>query len=339
MAKIPKINKKPKKTLQPESVKTSTKAKMTQNVAFVVPAVKLQLLMSELLSPINALIGVLKDEGISLSDMQNTIEKIVEKGPLELHLTGLQFSFDDDDEGIKIVNIYQVYYLRNKDVFVRYQTPSTSIVISELSQNHKRTIVQHEAFSVHFQVLGESSEISHSLQLAEDSETDSSLDFRNLDFIQEHTGEPVSFVYFAIDQIKPLIARTALTDGDIILSGSRLDLGRKLSDNGEGHKYEGLYFSLKMEGKLGSGASKALLKKGGTNPDTVETTFAPGIAVSFPCPPTWYYLSNLFQIAKQVNPDANYHRIKVRQVVIPNDLFYTTIKSDPVPAKPGKGNT
>ena len=268
----------------------------TQNLAFEVPAKNLEVLVNEIIPP-EELKVILKEvkTAIKIEDLGD-----IDNGILDYHLTGLQFEFDEEN-GEKIVKVLQVYYVNkvtyeninneiNIDAFIRYQDQSNDGIINLLSSDSKRTIVEHKSLPADNAIP----EISH--HTFEPGITSAQLNFKNLDFFKDHSGEPVEFVYFTIDQIRPLITHTAKTNGNIVLSGSRLDLGRKLSPDGESLLYEGMYFSLKMEGILGN-------ENPGSNFKTTngEVTDSPGIAISAPCPPRWYYLNNLLLAARQVN--------------------------------------
>ena len=265
----------------------------TQNLAFVVPALSMKVLLNE----------------ISEVDLHEKLEDFGLNGlpdNLDHHLTGIQFEFEEE-QGNKLVNILQVYYVNSISKFIRYQDESNAGIISLLSNDSKRTIIEHKPLTQNF---NSAETLHHSLEALN---TTPQQNFEDLDFFNDHHGEPVEFVYFAVDQIRPLIENTAATHGEIILSGSILNLGRKLTSDGETSLYKGKYFSLKMEGKAGSENPDSSLKSTNAN---VEETPPPGIALSVPCPPTWYYINNLYNAALLVNKSAPYPNLKNGRITI-----------------------
>jgi len=299
-----------------ENSKVFIRSTNTQNLAFVVPAGSLNELLNETLPPIE-LLDILPS---LVPDQVNNARVAITENNLEYYLTGLQFEFIKE-QGERVVNVLQVYYVKNIDVFFRYRDQSNNGIIQSLSNNYKHTIIENRPIF--------SQNISHFT--LEDGNTASQLNFQNLDFFNDHSGESVNFVYFAIDQIKPLVQQTAKTEGEIILSGSSLDFGRKLSPDGENTLYEGMYFSLKMEGKSGAGSTSGSTSgntSGSTSGNTsggnnAEITEPPGIAISVPCPPEWFFSYNLFVEARKMNEKASYPELnngQIRIIIIKNEL-------------------
>lgn len=292
MAKIPKINQeKTSKQSMPNNFNPATSAIKTQNLAFVVPAVSMEVLLNEKISGADLLE---KLEDLGLNGLPTNPDN------LDHHLTGIQFEFEEV-QGDKIVNVLQVYYVNSINKFIRYQDENNAVIINLLSNDSKRTIFEHKPISLN----SYSAKTSH--HSLEELNSTTQLNFENLDFFSEHHGDSVEFVYFAVNQIRPLIESTAATNGEIILSGSQLNLGKKLTSDGETSLYEGKYFSLKMEGKSGPGNSGSISK---TNNSGAEVTAPPGIALSVPCPPEWYYLGNLYIAALLVNKKAPHPKLE-----------------------------
>jgi hypothetical protein len=287
---------------------------LTENIAFVVPALELQVLMSKLMSPLTALMKTLEAEyGSDFEQIVEKINEIAQDGPLELYLTGLQVNFNDE------IEIHQVYYLKNTDKFFTFQASDNPDILSSLDDTHKHAIIQHQPSTLDPDPNPETETETETTSFSVGQFDGLQFDHHNLDFFNDHPDGPVSFVYFAINQIKPLIARTAQTEGRIFFSGSRIDLGRKLSSDGTNSQYDGLYFSLKMEGEFNMPNVR------------VETTPPPGIAVSVPCPPEWFFESSLLEAAQEVNPTAEIiPRLINGQIPVSISLTSISISTDQV---------
>lgn len=115
--------------------------------------------------------------------------------------------------------------------------------------------------------------------------------YENLEFYSHKIG----FVFFSIDQLKPLINNF----NNVIISGCQLNLGKKLGHeivlgSKESRKYDLSYFSLKLE---------ALDVKDGVvvDPDGDDLNELPGYAVGHPCPPHWHTFAQIYGAALKVS--------------------------------------
>lgn len=270
------------------------------HIAYKVPASQLVLLINPLLTPLSAL------------DHLGELENAGQLGTLDLRLVGIQFEFQGNKNEIpNELDIWQVYYFRNLDKFFKYQ--STEEDLGDLYPLILKSISLDKMYKIN--TITEGTENTPPEYSVEESPLDSDTLEANcghLDFYSTDPTKKPSFAYFSIDQVKHIFEYFAHPNrnGNIIISGYQVDFGKKL---GEGEAFKYPYFSLKIEGELGKA------KPNTTFVPNVEDAEVAGFAVSIPCPPSWYYINQLYSTAKSINPDAKLPKFKMLTYPLPNN--------------------
>ncbi len=287
MAKKNNLFKETKKELVGKSKLKRLKKKSTNFIAYKLPASKLQELLDEnLRSP---------QEWTDWYNALNTADRS-ELGlnhPPELSLLGLRFDFKEDNKPIDYIKIYQVYFDAKNLLFLKFH-PSNDDYLTVLEEELIFPIEEYK-----------NSDVSASLSHHELASTCITLpsNYTKLDFYK--VG--MDFVYFSIDQIEFIIDNYAQIGGDIILSGSLLNLGKKLAHPSQKPKgkYEESFFTLKMEGVRNTLTSKVAVSV----TEDIDRSASPDIAVGQPCPPEWASIAGVYAAAKRINPTVNYKMI------------------------------